>query len=59
MIFDTSALVPILLGDPEGREFIRAIESQHTRYISEASFLEALIVILQRFGDDGLRALDL
>ena len=59
MVIDTSALVAILQGEPEKGDFVRAIESQHARYISAASFLEASIVILQRFGDDGLRALDL
>ena len=59
MAIGKSALIPILQGEPEGHDFIQAIESQHTRYMSAASFLEASIFILQRFGDDRLRALDL
>ena len=38
--------------------FIEAIEQSYTRLISSASFLEASIVILQRYGDEGLRDLD-
>ena len=59
MVIDTSALLAILLGEPEGQDFLEAIESEPTRLMSAASFLEASIVLLQRFGDDGLRDLDL
>ena len=59
MVIDTSAIVAILQNEPEQDTFIEAIESADIRLVSAASFLEASIVILTRYGMDGMFYLDL
>ncbi len=58
MVVDTSAIIAILGNEPEQQSFIEAIEQSDVRLISSASFLEASIVILHRFGEEGLKDLD-
>jgi ribonuclease VapC len=59
MVVDTSAVVAILTGEPEGRSFIDAIEAADVRLISAASFVEASIILDVRYGAEGMRYLDL
>ena len=59
MVIDTSAIVAILQNEPEQDAFIEAIESADIRLLSAASFFEASIVILTRYGMDGILDLDL
>jgi ribonuclease VapC len=59
MVIDTSAIVAILLGEPEAAEFAAAIEQDPSLLLSAASLLEASIVIETRKGDEGARDLDL
>src|SRR5947207_1335542 len=59
MVIDTSALLAILLDEPERRAFNEAIEAASTRVLSAATFVEASIVLESRFGAEGLRDLDL
>ena len=59
MVIDTSAIVAILQNEPEQDKFIEAIESADIRLVSAASFLEASIVFLTRYGMDGILYLDL
>ena len=59
MVIDTSALLAILLDEPERRAFNEALEAAETRSMSAATLVEASIVIESRFGADGLRDLDL
>ena len=59
MVIDTSAIVAILQNEPEQDAFIEAIESADIRLVSAASFVEASIVILTRYGMDGILDLDL
>lgn len=59
MVIDTSALIAILLGEPEGDSFAEAIATSMTRLVSAASALEAAIVIEVRKGPAGGRELDL
>ncbi len=59
MVIDTSALLAILLDEPERRTFNQAIEAAESRLMSTATFVEASIVIESRFGAEGLRDLDL
>jgi ribonuclease VapC len=59
MVIDTSALLAILLDEPERRRFNEAIEAAATRAVSAATFVEVSIVIEARFGADGLRDLDM
>lgn len=59
MVLDTSALLAILLDEPERRAFNEAIASAAVRRLSVASFVEISIVLEARHGADGLRNLDL
>jgi ribonuclease VapC len=59
MVIDTSALLAILLDEPERRTFNEAIEAAESRVMSAATFVEVSMVIESRFGAEGLRDLDL
>ena len=59
MVIDASALLAILLGEPEADDFSRAIAADSRRLISALSVLEAAIVIHSRKGPAGGRELDL
>ena len=59
MIIDTSALICILLGEPEAEEFAKAIACDWKRLMSSVNALEAAIVIEAKKGDPGSRELDL
>lgn len=58
MVLDTSALVAILLDEPERRRFNEVIEAADSRLLSVATLVETSIVIEARFGAEGLRDLD-
>ncbi len=59
MVIDTSALLAILLDEPERRAFVDAIEAAASRSISVATLLETAMVVESRFGAEGVRDLDL
>jgi ribonuclease VapC len=59
MVIDTSALVAMLNDEPEAQRFEAAVETDHIRLMSTASYLETAIVIETRFGEPGGRELDL
>ena len=59
MVIDTSALIAILLGEPEANAIATAIARDNNRLLSVFSFLEASIVIEARKGESGGRELDL
>ena len=59
MVIETSALIAILLNEPERHSFNLAIEAAEIRLLSSASLVEASLVIETRFGPDGVRDLDL
>lgn len=58
MVIDTSALVAILDGEPEQRDFIEVIEAADVRHMSVATFVESSIVIEAKHGAEGLLDLD-
>jgi len=58
MVIDTSALLAILLDEPERRRFTEAIEAADHRALSTATLVEISIVIEARYGAEGLRDLD-
>ena len=58
-MIDASALLAILLGEPEAEEFSRSIADDPKRLVSALSALEAAIVIHARKGPAGIRELDL
>jgi ribonuclease VapC len=59
MVIDTSALLAILLNEPERRAFSVAIAAADVRLLSSATFVESSLVIEARYGADGVRDLDL
>ena len=59
MVIDTSALVAILLGEPDAGVFAKAIAADPKRLISAFTALEASIVIEAKKGESGGRELDL
>ena len=58
MVIDTSALLAILLDEPERRSYNESIEAADSRAMSVATFVEVSIVLEARYGAEGLRALD-
>ena len=59
MVIDTSALVAILLDEPERRAFNEKIEADPRRLLSAVTFVETALVIEARVGEAGGRELDL
>ena len=59
MIVDSSALLAMLLKEPEGQLIDKAIADSGDCRISSGNYLETSIVALGRNGPDGLRDLDL
>jgi len=59
MVIDTSALIVILLGEPEAEIFARLIADDPKRLISVFSLVETSIAIEAKKGDSGGRELDL
>jgi ribonuclease VapC len=58
MVLDTSALLALLLDEPEAEEFRAAVEEDSTRLVSAATLLETSLVIEARKGEPGGRELD-
>ncbi|MGH7022028.1 MAG: type II toxin-antitoxin system VapC family toxin, partial [Caulobacteraceae bacterium] len=58
MVVDTSALVAILLGEPDAARYARALEEAPSRLISAVSRVELSIVMESRKGDGGRADLD-
>lgn len=59
MIVDSSAMLAILLEEPEGRLFDVAMVGSPVCRMSSASLLETSMVLLARRGADAVRDLDL
>ncbi len=59
MVIDTSALIAILLCEPEAETFARVMSYDPKRLISVFTYLESSIVIEAKKGDAGGRELDL
>lgn len=58
MVVDTSAIIAILLDEPERGEFAKALETSRDRRVSTVSLVETSIVIETRLGAAGIRELD-
>lgn len=58
MVVDTSALVALLLGEPEAPAIATAFEAAGPAVISVATLVEATIVVESRLGADGVLRLD-
>lgn len=59
MVIDTSAIVAILLGEPEAAALVQAIAKDSNCLLSSFSALETAIVIEAKKGEAGGRELDL
>ena len=59
MVIDTSALIAILLQEPEAQALALAVDRAATRLLSAATLLETAMVIEARKGEVGGRELDL
>ena len=59
MAVDTSAIIAILLQEPDAERFSRALAEAPSRLVSVATLLEASMVIETRKGPEGGRDLDL
>ena len=57
-MLDTSALVAILRAEPEGAAFQALISAASPRLLSAPTAVEASILMLSRFGKEGLDALN-
>lgn len=58
MVVDASALLTILLGEPERERFIEAIADAEDPLISAATLLEASMLMDSRAGTEGVVKLD-
>jgi ribonuclease VapC len=58
MVLDTSALLALLLDEPEAEDFRTAVEDDATRLVSAATLLETALIIEARKGEPGGRELD-
>ena len=58
MVADTSALIAILLGEPERDRFVHLLAEADDPLISAATLVEASIVMLAKTGPDGVGDLD-
>jgi ribonuclease VapC len=58
VVIDTSALLAVLLGEPERDRFIDTLANAEDSLISAGTLLEASIVLQSRLGDAGVADLD-
>lgn len=58
MVIDTSAIVAILLGEPEGEAIANAIDADPVRLVSAVTWLEAQLVMIGRIGATGERLIE-
>lgn len=58
MVIDSSALIALLLAEPETSPFVAAVAGASVRLISAASYLEVAIVMMRRSGPEALSRLD-
>ena len=58
MVVDTSAIIAILLDEPERGKFAKVLETSRDRRVSTVSLVETSIVIETRLGAAGIRELD-
>jgi ribonuclease VapC len=59
MVIDTSAIVSVLLEEPEAEQFLDAIAGAESCLISAVSYMETAMVIIRHFGESTERELDL
>lgn len=58
MVIDSSAILSILLGEPDAPAFAQAIAAARERYISAVSLLETSMVLVRKHGPSAVGELD-
>jgi ribonuclease VapC len=58
MVIDSSAIIALLLGEPETADFVPAIAAASSRVVTAPTYLETAIVISARLGPQALEKLD-
>lgn len=58
MVLDTSAIIAILVAEPEADRLVTALEADPIRLVSAATVVEASLVLLGRYGEPGEAMLD-
>jgi len=58
MVVDSSALVALLLGEPETHRFVAAMAAASRRLLSAPSYLETAVVMMARSGREAKEKLD-
>jgi ribonuclease VapC len=58
MVIDPSALIALLLAEPETDDFVSVISAATTRLVSAPSYLETAIVMVARSGREAQEKLD-
>ena len=58
MLLDTSALVAVLYGEPEARDFVERIHAADVCRISVANHVELSMVVESQLGPNGMRQAD-
>ena len=58
MVIDSSAILAILLQEPEARAIAKALEADPIRFVSAANWLELQMVLGGRFGPRGAELAD-
>src|SRR5712691_1133672 len=58
MVIDSSALISLLLGEPETPRFVAILAAASTRLMSAPSYVEAAIVMVSRSGPEAQEKLD-
>jgi ribonuclease VapC len=58
MVIDSSALIALLLAEPEADVFVAVVAGSSSRSISAGSYLETTIVMLARSGPDAPEKVD-
>lgn len=53
MVLDTSALIALLLGEPDAPRLAAAVQAASARYVSVATVLETSLVMQARVGEQG------
>jgi len=59
MVIDSSALIALLLNEPEADDIEVALDADPVRLISAANYLEAAMIVEARLGAAGAREFDL
>ena len=58
MVVDTSAIISIMLNEPDAEEMLRKMARASSKHFSAVSYVECLMVLLGRMGEGAQQAVD-